>query len=378
LFFRVTARDAATRARTGILATAHGEVATPAFMPVGTLGTVKALEPRDLLELGFELILSNAYHLLLRPGHDVIRNLGGLHRFMGWDRAILTDSGGFQVFSLAGLRRIDDSGVEFASHLDGARFRLTPELCAEIQQALGSDLVMPLDDCPPYPAERGRVEESVARTTLWARRGLSVPLSGGQHRFGIVQGGVHLDLRTRSAEGIAPLGFEGYAVGGVGVGEPPALGREVVASVSALLPDAAPRYVMGMGTPAQIVDLIGEGIDLFDCVLPTRNARNGTLFTSRGRVNIKRNEFREDPGPLDPGCGCVACRRFSRAYLRHLYQCREILASRLNTIHNLAYFASVVARARDAIARGEYARFRALPEFSDDGSPEGNGSREDS
>ena len=378
MFFRVTALDASTRARTGTLSTRHGEVATPAFMPVGTLGTVKALEPRDLRELGFGLILANAYHLFLRPGHGVIRKLGGLHRFMGWDGAILTDSGGFQIFSLADLRRIDESGVEFASHLDGTRFRLTPELCAEIQEALGSDLVMPLDDCPPYPAERTRVEEAVGRTTRWARRSLAVPLADGQRRFGIVQGGTHLDLRERSAGEIAALGFDGFAVGGVGVGEPPALGREVVASVSPRLPDAAPRYVMGIGTPAQIVDLVGEGIDLFDCVLPTRNARNGTLFTSRGKINIKRNEFREDPGPLDPDCGCVACRRFSRAYLRHLYQCREILASRLNTIHNLAYFASVLARSRVAIARGEYARFRSLPEFSADGEPEGRGGPGDS
>ncbi len=378
LFFRVTGRDAATRARTGILETSHGEVATPAFMPVGTRGTVKALEPRDLRELGFELILSNAYHLFLRPGHAVIRKLGGLHRFMGWDRAILTDSGGFQVFSLADLRRIDESGVEFASHLDGTRFRLTPELCMEIQEALGSDLVMPLDDCPPYPAERSRVEESVGRTARWARRSLAASLSAGQHRFGIVQGGVHLDLRARSAEEIAALDFEGFAVGGVGVGEPFPLGYEAVATVSALLPAAAPRYVMGIGTPAQIVDLIGEGIDLFDCVLPTRNARNGTLFTSLGRINIKRNEHREDPGPLDPNCGCAVCRRFSRAYLRHLYQCREILASRLNTIHNLAYFASVVARAREAVSRGEYARFRKLPEFSGGLESKGSGKSGDS
>ncbi len=369
MFFRVKERDGATRARTGILGTSHGEVATPAFMPVGTLGTVKALEPRDLRDLGFDLVLSNAYHLFLRPGHAVVRDLGGLHRFMGWDRAILTDSGGFQVFSLAALRRIDDSGVEFASHLDGTRFRLTPELCMEIQEALGSDLVMPLDDCPSYPAERPRVEESVRRTTLWARRSLAAPLSAGQHRFGIVQGGTHPDLRARSAEEIAALGFEGFAVGGVGVGEPFALGREAITAATAILPDRAPRYVMGIGTPAQIVDLVGEGIDLFDCVLPTRNARNGTLFTSLGRINIKRNEFRADPGPLDPNCPCTACRGFSRAYLRHLYMCREILASRLNTIHNLAYFASVVARAREAISRGDYARFRSLPEFSGEADP---------
>ncbi len=333
-------------------------------MPVGTQATVKTMSPDELRDLGAECILSNTYHLHLRPGSKVIAKLGGLHHFMGWDRAILTDSGGFQVFSLADLRRIEDSGVVFASHLDGTRFRLTPELCMEIQEALGSDLVMPLDDCPPYPAERSRVEESVERTGRWARRSLLSTLGRHQHRFGIIQGGVHLDLRARSAADIASLGFEGYAVGGVGVGEPPSLGREVVARVTSLLPEEAPRYVMGVGTPGQIVDLIGEGVDLFDCVLPTRNARNGTLFTRQGKINIKRREYREDPGPLDPGCSCVACRNFSRAYLRHLYQCREILASRLNTLHNLAYFASVTDRAREAIARGDYPRFRESPEFA--------------
>jgi queuine tRNA-ribosyltransferase len=378
LFFEVTAKDPATRARAGAMTTLHGRVATPAFMPVGTLGTVKALEPRDLREMGFELVLANAYHLFLRPGHHVVRKLGGLHRFMGWDGALLTDSGGFQVFSLADLRRIDESGVEFASHLDGTRFHLTPELSVEIQEALGSDLVMPLDDCPPFPAERGRLEESVGRTSRWARRSLQARLGEDQHRFGIVQGGVHLDLRARSAEEITALGFEGYAVGGVGVGEPPALAREVVGSVTPLLPEGAPRYVMGIGTPAQIVDLVGEGIDLFDCVLPTRNARNGTLFTSRGRINIKRSQYREDPGPPDPACGCVTCRRFSLGYLRHLHQCREILSSRLNTLHNLAYFRSVVLRAREAILRGDYARFRSLPEFQGPGEEDTGAGREDS
>jgi queuine tRNA-ribosyltransferase len=364
MFFQVTARDAASRARLGRMETRHGSVSTPAFMPVGTVGSVKAVEPRDLRELGFELILGNAYHLFLRPGSDTIRKLGGLHRFMGWDGAILTDSGGFQVFSLASLRRIDETGVEFASHVDGRRFRMTPALCVEIQAALGSDLVMPLDDCPPYPAERDRVEQAVARTTRWARMSLDAPLAEGTRRFGIVQGGVHADLRRRSAEEIGSLGFDGLAIGGVGVGEPPPLARDVVSSVTPLLPSESPRYVMGIGTPAQIVDLIGEGVDLFDCVLPTRNARNGTLFTSIGRINIKRNEFREDPGPPDPHCACGVCGRYSRAYLRHLYQSGEILAARLNTLHNLAYFSSVIARARQAILSGDYERFRRLDEFA--------------
>jgi queuine tRNA-ribosyltransferase len=364
VFFRRTGRDGASRARSGILETDHGRVVTPAFMPVGTRATVKAMEPGDLRDLGFQLILANAYHLFLRPGHGVIRKLGGLHRFMAWEGAVLTDSGGFQAFSLSDLRRMDESGVEFASHLDGTRFRLTPELCTEIQEALGSDIVMPLDDCPPYPAARERVEESVGRTTRWAARSLRSPLGNGQHRFGIVQGGVHLDLRARSAAEITALGFEGYAIGGVGVGEPRRLAREVVASVAPLLPEDSPRYVMGIGTPEQIVDYIGEGIDLFDCVLPTRNARNGTLFTSQGKINIKRTEYREDTRPPDPACSCGVCRRYSRAYLRHLYLSREVLASRLNTLHNLAYFASVVRRAREAIAGNDYAAFRALPEFA--------------
>ncbi len=333
-------------------------------MPVGTAGSVKAVDPRDLSELGFELILANAYHLFLRPGHQVVERLGGLHRFMGWDRVILTDSGGFQVFSLEALRRIDDGGVEFASHIDGTRFLLSPERSMEIQRALDSDLVMPLDDCPPFPADRSRVEESVRRTSLWAGRSREAPLREGQRRFGIVQGGIFRDLRARSASEILTMGFDGYAVGGVGVGEPPERGQEVVASTLPLFPDGAPRYVMGVGMPGQILAMIGQGADLFDCVLPTRNARNGTLYTSRGRINIKRREYETDPEPLDPRCGCYTCRSFSRAYLRHLYRCREILSCRLNTLHNLAYFGSLVSRARDAISLGAFAEFCALPEFS--------------
>ncbi|MCI0567215.1 MAG: tRNA guanosine(34) transglycosylase Tgt [Acidobacteria bacterium] len=364
MFFQVTARDPKSLARCGLLQTCHGGVLTPAFMPVGTQGSVKALEARELHALGYTLLLANAYHLLLRPGHRTIATLGGLHRFMGWDGVILTDSGGFQVFSLAGLRKIHEEGVEFASHLDGTRFHLTPQLSAEIQRDLGSDLVMPLDDCPPYPADRKRIEEAVRRTTAWARLGLATPMRAGQHRLGIVQGGVHRDLRARSAGEITALGFEGYALGGIGVGEPPELAGESVRAAVPYLPPAAPRYVMGIGVPGQMLELIAEGIDLFDCVLPTRNARNGTLFTSQGKIQIKRHEFREDPRPLDPGCPCVACRNYSRAYLRHLYMSGEILASRLNTLHNLTYFASVMRRAREAIASGTLDRLRSLGEFS--------------
>ena len=360
VFFQVTARDPGSRARRGLLQTRHGSVLTPAFMPVGTQASVKAVEPRDLRDLGYRLILANAYHLLLRPGNKTIAKLGGLHRFMGWDGPILTDSGGFQVFSLADLRNLDDDGVDFASHLDGSRWRLTPELSVEIQRDHGSDLVM-----PPYPAERQRIEESVRRTSAWARRSLEVPLGEGQRRFGILQGGVHPDLRARSASEIASLPFDGYALGGLGVGEPPSLAVAMSHAVVPSLPPDAPRYVMGIGVPRQMLDLITEGIDLFDCVLPTRNARNGTLFTSRGKMNIKRNEYREDSRPVDLDCACDACRNFSRAYLRHLYMSREILAARLNTLHNLTYFASLMRRAREAISDGKLEELRRRPEFDD-------------
>jgi queuine tRNA-ribosyltransferase len=328
------------------------------------------VEPHDLEAMGYRLVLANAYHLLLRPGPETVARLGGLHRFMGWSGSILTDSGGFQVYSLAQRRRLDEDGVEFSSHLDGARFRLTPERSAAIQRDLGSDLVMPLDDCPPYPADRERLETSLARTLAWARRSLAEPLGEGQRRFGIVQGGVHDDLRARGAQEIGALPFAGFAVGGIGVGEPPGLATEVAATTAARLPWEAPRYVMGIGVPGQMLDLIAAGIDLFDCVLPTRNARNGTLFTSAGRVNIKRNEYREDPRPLDPACACRACARHSRAYLRHLFVSGEILASTLNTLHNLTYFAGLMQRARAAIAGGRFEAFRRAAEFLPPREPE--------
>jgi queuine tRNA-ribosyltransferase len=366
MFFQVMATDPASRARCGLLQTRHGAVATPAFMPVGTQGSVKGMEPHDLQAIGYRLILANAYHLLLRPGPETVARLGGLHRFMGWSGSILTDSGGFQVYSLAERCKLDEDGVEFSSHLDGTRFRLTPERSAAIQRDLGSDLVMPLDDCPPYPAGRERLEESLVRTLAWARRSLAEPLGEGQQRLGIVQGGMEHDLRARGAEEIGALGFAGFAVGGIGVGEPPELGTEIAAATAQRLPRAAPRYVMGIGVPRQMLDLIAAGIDLFDCVLPTRNARNGTLFTSAGRLNIKRREYREDAGPLDPACGCRACARYSRAYLRHLFVSGEILASTLNTLHNLTYFASLMQRAREAIAAGRFEAFRQSAEFRED------------
>ncbi|MGD8376221.1 MAG: tRNA guanosine(34) transglycosylase Tgt [Acidobacteriota bacterium] len=357
LSFRILHADPGCRARCGELRTEHGTVATPSFMPVGTQGTVKAMSPRELQDLGAEMILGNTYHLLLRPGPDVIRELGGLHRFAAWPRAILTDSGGYQVFSLAALRRIEEEGVVFRSHLDGSEHRLTPERSIRVQAALGADVSMALDICPPFGASRREVEAAVATTTRWAARSREAA-APGQAVFGIVQGGVYEDLRERSAAELLPLDFPGYAIGGMSVGEPAADLRRVASFTADLLPDHRPRYVMGMGTPEDLLELVGMGIDLFDCVLPTRNARNGTLFTSRGRVSIKRAEHARDGGPLDEACGCYTCRTFSRAYLRHLFRSGEILAARLHTLHNLHYYLELMRRARAAIVDGRFCAFR--------------------
>ncbi len=357
--FQVLSRDRDTAARRARIHTAHGVVETPAFMPVGTAGAVKAMTAEDLTGLGYGMILSNTYHLALRPGEEIIRRLGGLHRFMGWDGAILTDSGGFQVLSLAQRRSITDHGVVFRSHLDGSRLEMTPERSIEIQNALGSDIVMAFDDCPPLPAPQSRLLAAVARTTLWARRCRETPLGGGRALFGIVQGGADRDLRAQSASELLAMEFDGYAIGGVSVGESADLSHEIVRTTAPLLPEDRPRYLMGMGTPADLVEMIGLGIDLFDCVLPTRNARNGTLFTSAGRIRIKRSEFRDDERPLDDTCACVVCRRYSRAYLRHLYVAGEILSMHLNTLHNLHHYADLMRRARVAIEAGDYHAFRA-------------------
>jgi queuine tRNA-ribosyltransferase len=359
--FQVLQRDAVTSARRGLITTAHGRVATPAFMPVGTAGTVKAMTPEDLISLGFEMILGNTYHLALRPGEDVVRQLGGLHRFMAWDGSILTDSGGFQVLSLADLRSISDEGVAFRSHLDGSLLEMTPERSMAIQEALGSDIAMAFDDCPPLPSGRDRLLESVRRTTLWAGRSREAFRADGRALFGIVQGGDDRELRERSAAEITALGFEGHAIGGVSVGESAELSRAIVAMTAGYLPADRPRYLMGMGTPADLVEMMALGCDLFDCVLPTRNARNGTLFTSTGRLQIKRREFASDPRPVDDTCACPVCRRFSRAYLRHLYVAGEILSMRLNTLHNLHQYADLMRRARAAIEAGRYLAF--LEEF---------------
>jgi len=360
-----------TGARLGRLTTPHGVIDTPAFMPVGTAGTVKGLTQQALGELGVQILLGNTYHLYLRPGHERIRALGGLHKFMSWPGAILTDSGGFQVFSLADLRKISDDGVVFRSHLDGSEHLLTPEKSIEIQQALGSDIAMVFDECIEYPAERERAATAMKRTTEWARRcrdyaraasasGLTnaeASTNPGQAIFAIVQGGMHADLRRDSARQLVDLDFPGYAVGGLAVGEPHALSCEMAAVATEELPKDRPRYVMGVGLPEQLPDYVRCGVDMMDCVLPTRNARNGCLFTSTGRVNIRNAMYADDSRPLDECCSCMVCRTYSRAYLRHLFQANEILASILNSHHNVAFFLDTMDKIRQAIALGVLAEF---------------------
>ena len=359
-----------TGARLGRLTTPHGVIDTPAFMPVGTQGTVKGLTQQALGELGVKILLGNTYHLYLRPGHERIRRLGGLHRFMSWPGAILTDSGGFQVFSLADLRKVTDDGVIFRSHLDGSEHFLTPEKSIEIQQALGSDIAMVLDECIEYPADRERAASAVKRTTEWARRcrdfsrapmesghANADAITPGQVLFAIVQGGTHADLRRESARQLLDLDFPGYAVGGLAVGEPHALTCEMTAAATAELPADRPRYLMGVGFPEQLADYVACGIDMMDCVLPTRNARNGCLFTSVGRINIKNAIYADDSRPLDERCSCMVCRTYSRAYLRHLFLANEILASILNSHHNIAFYLDIMAKIRQAIAFGELAEF---------------------
>jgi queuine tRNA-ribosyltransferase len=352
--FSIQARDG--DARTGMLHTAHGFVQTPVFMPVGTQGTVKSMSPQDLGEAGAQIILGNTYHLYLRPGDELIARRGGLHDFAGWRRPILTDSGGFQVFSLAGLRTITDQGVEFQSHLDGSRHLFTPEKVVQIQRNLGSDIMMVLDECVPYGADHAYTEKSLALTTDWARRSREAyPQGSGENLlFGIVQGGFFPDLRTRSAEEICALPFDGFALGGLSVGESKQEMLDIMRHTAPLLPGDKPRYLMGVGTPLDILDGIEAGIDMFDCVLPTRNARNGTLYTSHGKVNIKNASYAEDDSPLDHACGCYTCTNFSRAYLRHLYVAKELLSYRLNTIHNLTFFLELASNARLAIMDGAF------------------------
>jgi queuine tRNA-ribosyltransferase len=356
--FALLHNDTATAARRGRLLTRRGAIETPAFMPVGTQGTVKGMLPEQLREVGAQIILANTYHLYLRPGHDLVRQLGGLHRFMQWDGPILTDSGGFQVFSLGALRRIEEEGVRFQSHLDGSPHLLTPENSIAIQEALGADIMMVFDECIPYPAERAYVATSTARSMRWAARSKLARRDATAALFGIVQGGMEAELRRQSAEQLLEIGFDGYALGGLSVGEGAEMMYEVMDWTLPLLPTAQPRYVMGVGTPENLVEAVARGADLFDCVMPTRNARNGLLFTSFGKLSIKQNRYLADPEPIDPACGCPVCRRFSRAYLRHLYQSNEILASVLNTCHNLYYYLQLMCRMREAIATGTFAEFR--------------------
>lgn len=366
--FTLLRRSSETGARRGQLALPHSlqPIQTPVFMPVGTLGTVKAMTQEELAELGFGLILGNTYHLYLRPGHELIRRAGGLHRFIAWDGAMLTDSGGFQVFSLQDLREITEQGARFKSHLDGSEHFFSPEQSIEVQHALGADIIMAFDECPPYPCSYDLTRAATERTHRWLARCKSYhdkschdAQETNQLLFGIAQGGVYEDLRAESAQYVASLDTPGIAVGGVSVGEPPELMQAAVGWSVPHLPPDKPRYLMGVGTPQDILEAVGQGIDLFDCVLPTRLGRNGTLYTTQGRINIKGRRFAEDFGPVDPDCGCAVCRRYSAAYLRHLYKCNEILASRLATYHNLAHYAQLMAGIREAIEADAYAAFKA-------------------
>jgi queuine tRNA-ribosyltransferase len=357
--FQVLSKDPAGNARTGRIETARGTVDTPVFMPVGTAGSVKSISPDELESLEAQIILGNTYHLYLRPGDERIARFGGLHKFMGWRRPILTDSGGFQVFSLARINKIEEEGVVFQSHIDGSRHLMTPESAIGIQRNLGSDIMMCFDECTPYPVSYEYASESVMRTIRWAKRSKEAAAGSNQALFGIVQGSVFKELRDVCLEKLAEIGYDGYAIGSLSVGESKEQMLEVMNRLAPLLPDSMPRYVMGVGAPEDLVEGVRAGVDMFDCVMPTRNARNGTLFTSGGPINIRNNGFIEDPGPLDPDCGCYTCRRFSRAYLRHLYVCRELLSYRLNTIHNLHYYLGLMAQMREAISAGRFEQWRS-------------------
>ena len=356
--FTIEASCPETGARAGRLTTAHGDVLTPVFMPVGTQATVKAMLPAELLELGAQVVLCNTYHLHLRPGEELVRRAGGLHEFMGWPRALLTDSGGYQVFSLRELRRLDDGGATFTSHLDGTVRRFTPESVVAIQAALGSDIAVTLDEPVPYPADEATTAAATARSDEWARRGLAARRREGQLVFPIVQGGFFAAVRRASVERLVRLEAPGYCLGGISVGEPPELTEEITALTAGLLPPDRPRYLMGMGQPEELLMAVAAGVDMADCVLPTRMGRNSCAFTSQGRLNMLRAELTEDFGPLDPHCSCATCRGFSRAYIRHLYKAKEILAARLVTYHNLHLYLSLLRDARAAIVAGRFAEFR--------------------
>ena len=358
--FEVVATDGAARA--GRLTTTHGIVETPVFMPVGTHGSVKALGPDDLHAAGAQIVLANTYHLFLRPGHEVVRELGGLHRFMGWDGVILTDSGGFQVFSLSKLRKITDAGVEFRSPVDGSTHFLSPEIAVQVQQALGADIIHPLDECLAYPASHEAAQRSLELTLRWAARSKAAHVGRGaasQAMFGIVQGGTDEELRTRAARAMVELGFDGYAIGGMAVGEPKQAMYDLTALVASLVPAGQPRYLMGVGKPEDLVEAVARGVDMFDCVLPTRNARNGQAFTADGPVTLKQARYARAAAPLDAECACYACRDFSRAYLRYLFMSGELLAYRLLTLHNVTFFLRLMREMRSAIAEGVFGPFQA-------------------
>jgi queuine tRNA-ribosyltransferase len=345
-------------ARAGFISTAHGVVPTPAFMPVGSQASVKALTPDDVKDVGTEILLSNAYHLYLRPGVDVIEQMGGLHRFMGWDGPILTDSGGYQIFSLASLRRVDDEGVVFRSHIDGSEHSLTPEGAVKLQQRLGADVIMALDECPPYTKEKMAVRKAMERTLRWAEKCAKAYRGRDQQLFGIVQGGVFSDLRRDSVASLTTLDFPGYAIGGLSLGETKSETLAMVEETVASLPTDKPRYLMGVGSPEDLVENVERGVDLFDSALPTRTARNGALFAATGRLNIRNAGYKGLDQPVDPGCDCYTCQRFSVAYLNHLFKSKELLAYRLATIHNLRFIMRLMERMRQAIIEGRFAEFR--------------------
>lgn len=357
--YELIKKDSRTKARRGRVNTPHGPIETPVFMPVGTAGTVKAMKPEEVRDMGAQIILGNTYHLYLRPGHEVVKAAGGLHKFMNWERAILTDSGGFQVFSLGAMRKISEEGVEFRSHIDGSKHMLSPEKSMEIQNALGSDIMMAFDECAPYPADRNYVKNSLERTTRWLKRCKEYHKNTDQQSlFGIMQGGMYKDLRKQSAEEIVELNLPGYAIGGLSVGEPKEIMYEVMDDCVDYLPADKPRYLMGVGSPDCLFEGVERGIDMFDCVLPTRIARHGMAMTSQGRVNIKNAKYERDFTPLDPNCDCYTCRNYSKAYLRHLFKSDEILSSMLMTTHNLHFLVNTMAGIRKAIEEDRFLEYK--------------------
>lgn len=375
MLFELLSKDPSCEARRGRLTTSRAVVETPVFMPVGTQAAVKSVDPAELDTLGARIILGNTYHLYLRPGPERIARLGGLHNFMSWPHAILTDSGGFQVFSLARINRVEEDGVVFQSHIDGSRHLIRPETAIDIQMQLGSDIAMVFDECSPYPVSHPQAELSMRRSVRWAKRSRTAHRIPDQALFGIVQGSVFPDLRMQCLEQLLVTGFDGYALGGLSVGEPKEEMLKVLETVTPVLPSLHPRYLMGVGTPEDLVEGVRWGVDMFDCVMPTRNARNGMLFTPRGSIQIKNSQYADDPSPIDPDCSCTTCRRFSRAYLRHLFMARELLAYRLNTIHNLHYYLTLMADMRKAIEdqrfwewRRDFYRMRE-PEKAPQGCP---------